>query len=147
VAPSRNLDGLLSALRNLTADIFTFNEVFTNLGDSDFEQVRVPMALVNAWMHIVLSLATFPTDSRRCLDLAERAKLEMKSVMNQVIDARSKPLDLHSLVVLPFDLVSLIGMKLSRDITPGLPDISATYGSYLNSIVSNFIVSHHIIHH
>jgi hypothetical protein len=130
----------------MTADIFTFNEVFTNMGDSDLEQVRVPMALVNAWMHIILSLATFPIDSGRCYNLAERAKLDMNSVMNQVIAARSEPLNLQNLVVLPFDLVSLIGMKLSRDITPGLPDISATYGSYLNSIVSNLIGSNRIIH-
>ena len=136
MAPSRNLDGLLNALRNMTADIFMFNEVFTNLGDSDLEQARVPIALVNAWMHVILSLATFPTDSGRCLDLAERARLEMNSVMNQVITTRSEPLNLQNLVVLPFDLVSLIGMKLSRDITPDLPDISATYGSYLNSLVS-----------
>jgi hypothetical protein len=132
----------------MTADIFTFNEVFTNLEDSDLEQVRVPMALVNAWVHIILSLATFPTDWRRCLELAERAKLEMNIVMDKVVAARSEPRGLQNLVVLPFDLVSLIGMKLSRDITPGLPDLSATYGSYLNSIVSScFIGSDHIVHH
>lgn len=121
----------------MKADIFAFNEVFTNMKDSDLERVKAPMALVNAWIHVILSLATFPTDSRRSLELAERARLEINVVMKGVIAARSEPLGLQNLVVLPFDLVSLIGMKLSRDITPGLPDISATYGSYLNSIVSH----------
>jgi hypothetical protein len=86
-------------------------------------------------MHIILSLATLKTDEKRSLQLAEKAKADITHGMNEMIAARSEPLRLDNLVVTPFDLVALIGRKLLRDVTPGLPDVMSTYTSYLSSIV------------
>jgi hypothetical protein len=134
-SPSYRLDTLLSVLRQIASDILAFNEVFTNLEESDLEHVKTPVTLVNAWMHLILSLATLKTDEKRSLQLAEKAWADMIQGMDEMIAARSEPLRLENLVVTPFDLVALIGHKLLKDVTPGLPDIMSTYRSYLSSIV------------
>lgn len=131
------LDKLVTVLREMTTDISAFNEIFANIEELDRAQINTPMTLVNAWMHVILALATFSTDAKRSLELAERARSEVNTGMKEIISARSEPLRLQNLAVLPFDLVALISMKLTRDVTPSLPDIYTTYSSYASVLVSN----------
>jgi hypothetical protein len=128
----------VTALRLISTDILAFNEIFANIEEADRPHVKTPTTLINAWIHITLALATFPSNQSRSLELAYRARSEISTGMKEIIAARSERLRLQNLVVLPFDLVALMSMKLCRDVTPNLPDTSATYGSYLNSIVSDF---------
>ena len=131
------LDSIVTVHRLITTDILAFNEIFANIEESDRVLVKTPMTLINAWIHITLAMATFPSNQSRSLELAYRARSEISEGMTEIIAARSERLQLQNLVVLPFDLVALMSMKLCRDVTPNLPDTSATYGSYLNSIVSD----------
>ena len=131
------LDSIVTILRLTTTDILAFNEAFANIEESDRALVKTPTTLINAWIHITLALVTFPSNQDRSLELAHRARSEISAGMEEIIAARSERLRLQNLVVLPFDLVALMSMKLCRDVTPNLPDTSATYGSYLNSIVSD----------
>lgn len=130
------LDSFVTVLRDMRTDILAFNEIFANLEELDRAQINTPMTLVNAWIHVTLALATFTTDARRSLELAERARSEINMGMKEIISARSEPLRLQNLAVLPFDLVALLSMKLTKDITPSLPDIYTTYSSYASVLVS-----------
>lgn len=142
--PSSHLNELAVALRNIATDIMSFNETVAKIEEADRAHIRTPPALVNAWIHITLALATFPSNPARSLELARRAGSEISTGTDEIIEARSEGLRLRNLVVLPFDLLSLIARKLLRDITPGHPDLSSTYGSYLNMIVRPFFSAMHL---
>lgn len=131
------LDKLVTVLRDMTTDILAFNEIFANIEELDRAQINTPPTLVDAWMHVILALATFSTDANRSLELAHKARSQIKTGMKEMISARSEPILLQNLAVLPFDLVALISMKLIKDITPALPDIHATYSSYASVLVSD----------
>ncbi|KAL2127170.1 hypothetical protein VTI74DRAFT_11210 [Chaetomium olivicolor] len=139
VSASSRIDSLLAVLRGINGNILWFNEISASVQPADRDQITTPLTLVNAWVHIILAFATFPTDLKRSLALAKKAKSQINRGIQQMIAARSEPLQLQNLVLLPFDIVSLISMKLAKDITPGLPNISETYGSYLNAIDSDII--------
>ena len=112
------------------------SEGFANIEESDPAHINTPTLLTDAWVHITLALATFPSNERRSLELVKRARLEIYNGMWEILDARSEALQVRDLMVLPSDLVALMSMKLMKNATPSLPDISSTYGSYLDSIVS-----------
>ena len=131
-----HLGSLATALGSLRRDILALSEGFANIEESDRAHINPPTLLTDAWVHITLALATFPSNERRSLELVKRARLEICTGMDQIIGARSEALQVRDLMVLPSDLVALMSMKLMRNATPSLPDISSTYGSYLDSIVS-----------
>jgi hypothetical protein len=141
--PSLPLSELAVALKNIASHIMAFNETIAKIDESDRAHIRTPSVLVDAWIHITLALATFPSNPNRSVELARRAGSDISTGTDEIIEGRSERLRLQSLVVLPFDLLSLIGRKLLRDVTPGLPDISSTYGSYLNMIVRSFLSTLH----
>lgn len=129
------LDSFLGALRD---DILAFSEIFASIEEPDRQYIKTPSALTNAWGHLILSLATFPYNQERSLHLADRARSEVNIGMSEIIAARSDPLEVRNLVVLPSDLVALMFLKLTDNPIPNMPDIFSVYGSYLRMIVSLF---------
>lgn len=130
-----HLDSLATALGQIRGDVLVFGEGFTNIEESDRAHINPPPTLTDAWVHITLALATFPSDERRSMELIQRARFEIYTGMWEILGARSDALQVRDLMVLPSDLVALMSMKLMKNVTPSLPDISSTYGSYLDSIV------------
>ncbi|AEO59324.1 hypothetical protein MYCTH_2128378 [Thermothelomyces thermophilus ATCC 42464] len=131
-----NLDLLESFLGALREDIFAFTEIFASIEEPDREYIKTPPTLTNAWVHIILALATFPHNQERSLQLADRARSEVNDGMGEIIAARSEPLDVCNLVMLPSDMVALMCLKLTDNPTPNMPHIFSVYGSYLRMIES-----------
>jgi hypothetical protein len=133
-----SFDQIITVLRNMIVDILSFNEIFAHVQESDRAKIQTPTDLVGTWMHIVLALATYSSDSARFLELIEKAGSELKQGLETMINAMSETtsMKLENTVVLPLDLVLLMSMRLLQDVTPGLPDISATYWSSLLLMVS-----------
>ncbi len=131
-----HLGSLVTALGEIRGDIQVFSESFTNIEDSDRAQINPPSILTDAWVHLTLALATFSSNERRSLELIQKARSDIYTGMWTIIGARSDALQVRDLMVLPSDLVALMSMKLMKNVTPSLPDIGSTYGSYLDSIVS-----------
>ena len=130
-----HLGSLATALGDIRDDVRAFSEGFTNIEDSDRAHINPPPILIDAWVHITLALATFPSNERRSLELIQRTRCEIYTGMEQIIGARSNALQVRDLMVFPSDLVALMSMKLMKNVSPSLPDIGSTYGSYLDSIV------------
>ncbi|KAL2178341.1 uncharacterized protein P884DRAFT_323456 [Thermothelomyces heterothallicus CBS 202.75] len=131
-----NLDLLESFLGALREDIFSFTEIFATIEEPDREYIKTPSTLTNAWVHIILALATFPHNQERSLQLADRARSEVNNGMGEIIAARSEPLDVRNLVILPSDMLALMCLKLTDNPTPNMPHIFSVYGSYLRMIES-----------
>ncbi|KAJ4390516.1 hypothetical protein N0V85_007144 [Neurospora sp. IMI 360204] len=78
-----------------------------------------------------------PQDYEIRADIFNLADMIFSQGLNAIVkDMAKKPL-LEKSVVLPQELVSLMSMKLLTDVTPGLPNISQTYSTYLSAIESN----------
>lgn len=126
-----------AGLYTMIFDIMAFNEIFAHAQDSDRAKIQTPMVLVDAWMHLILALATCLTNAFRSQELMRKASAELKQGLEAMMDAILGPGTLHKhAVVLPLDLMYLMSMRLLRDVTSGLPDIGDTYWSHLLSIVS-----------
>ncbi|KAK4184374.1 hypothetical protein QBC35DRAFT_417078 [Podospora australis] len=128
---------MLALLEYQARNIPAFNEWFASAQPSDLTNIRTPGTLINGWMHILLGLVVLPVDEYRPEKLMAAAYLSCRAGLEEMIDSLSKTPLIDKSVVLPMELLSLISMKLLRDITPGLPNISDTYSSCLDTIESD----------
>ncbi|KXX81345.1 Magnesium transport protein CorA [Madurella mycetomatis] len=139
-----SLDKIATALRDIAIDVMSFNEIFVHAQQSDRAKITTPLTLIDAWMHLVLALATLPSDRMRSQELIWGASGLLKKGIEAMIDALpGQPVSKHS-VVLPLELVSLMSMRVLKDVAPGMipdnlnvPDISETYSSSLSAVESN----------
>ncbi|KAK4147642.1 uncharacterized protein C8A04DRAFT_24189 [Dichotomopilus funicola] len=136
------LDMLTSALDDIRSDVLSFGETFANIQESDRARIEAPPVLADAWVHITLALVVFPSDSRRGIALAQRAKSDIWDGIKEIMACGSEPATIKHLAVLPCDLVALMAMKLTNNATANMPSVSDTYGSYLNMIESEVTTGH-----
>ncbi|KAK4168267.1 magnesium transport protein cora [Cladorrhinum sp. PSN259] len=126
-------------LHQISAHISSFNDFFVHADASDMAHIKTPFALIDAWMYILLGLVNVLQDEERMTQLTNmvigRSGLMYQGMMEMLKSLSDRPLSANS-VALPLELVSLMSMKLLKDVTPGLPGIRETYSSYLNSIES-----------
>jgi len=138
----QQFDVLLTSLGEIRTDILAFTECFSNIEESEQVHIKPPSVLIDAWVHMILALATFPSNQHRFMELAKRARSEINAGMKELVAARSQPLGVKDMMVLPCDLVALMAIKLMRNVAPTLPDIETTYGSYLELIDSDIATGH-----
>lgn len=139
-----SLDKIASALGDVAIDVMSFNDIFVHAQQSDRAKITTPLTLIDAWMHLVLALATLPSDRMRSQELIWGASSLLKKGIEAMIEALpGQPVSKHS-VVLPLELVSLMSMRVLKDVAPGVgpenpnvPDISTTYSSSLSAVVSS----------
>lgn len=84
-----------------------------------------------------MSFIHLPRDNYLGETILREARLLIGDGMNKMVKSSSTKTLLERSVVLPLEIVSLISLKLLQDVTRGLPDISETYSSYIESIVSS----------
>ncbi len=130
-----DLDALAEILQEIRTDVLVLSQSFAHIEESDRSHISPPPALIDAWVHLTLALVTFPAKEWRSIELAKKARSDIHTGMAQITAAQTPPLQVNDLAVLPCDLVALMSMKLTKNVTPRLPDISSTYSSYLDSIV------------
>ncbi|KAK4198538.1 hypothetical protein QBC40DRAFT_283526 [Triangularia verruculosa] len=137
---SRQRTEMMKAIDRQVAELSSFNSTFSSASPSDLNKVHTPWLLVDAWIHILLGLAIFPKNTTRSEFLMDSGLSSIRQGVDEMIQSVAnsfeRPLFDRS-VLLPMDLVSLMSMTLLKDITPGLPDISETYSSYLDTIESD----------
>lgn len=98
--------------------------------------IVVPDELKNAWLHLMMGLVFVPYDEVMSETLLVQAQLLIEDGIEHIVKALSTKSLTESAVILPIELFSLTGLKLLQDSTAGLPDISNTYSTYLQSVVS-----------
>ncbi len=125
-----------SELRNLTIVITSFNEIFAHAQIRDRLRITVPDELIQAWIHLLMGLIYLPKDQFKSERLIDYAKSLLGKGINAIIMSLSEKSLLENSVVLPLEIVSLMSLKLLQDITQSHPDISKTYYSYLDAVVS-----------
>ncbi|GAB1316358.1 hypothetical protein MFIFM68171_06568 [Madurella fahalii] len=139
-----SLDKITNALRDIAVDVMSFNEIFVHAQQSDRAKITTPLTLIDAWIHLVLGLVTLPSDRIRSHELVCGASGLLKKGINTMIEALPGQPVSKSSVVLPLELVSLMSMRVLKDVAPGVipenpnaPDISATYSSCLSAVEAN----------
>lgn len=122
-------------LDDIRRDVLSFDEIFANIQESDRACIEAPPVLADAWVHITLALVMSPSDPRRAIALARRARIDILDGIREIIACGSEPATIKHLAVLPCDLVALMATKLTNNAVANMPSVTDTYGSYLNMIV------------
>lgn len=86
-------------------------------------------------MHLLMGLILMPEDIERSDRLVDHAKSLIRNGMSDMVLALSETSLLESSVVLPLELLSLIGLKLMHDATIDIPGISDCYSARLHKLV------------
>jgi hypothetical protein len=123
-------------LRQLCIQLQLFDEIFSRSGRPEQARVRVPNEIVEGWIHLLMALVYLPKDDDKSDRLFNDAKTLIYSGMAAVIRSLSESSLLDSSVFLPQELVSLLSLKLLRDSTLGMPDVSQCYSACLDELVS-----------
>lgn len=117
----------------------SFNEIIgSSIGLSQLDIV-VPDELKNAWLHLTMGLIFVPYDEVMSENLLVDAQLLIEDGIENIVKTLSTKSLMESAVILPIELFSLTALKMLQDSTAGLPDISHTYSTYLESVVSKRI--------
>jgi hypothetical protein len=125
-----------SRLRQLARDVLPFGEILSHARGADKARIKVPYHFVRAWPHLVMAMICFPTNVLRGDRLVGDVSKLLEEGMKVVVqDLAKKPLLSYSMV-LPLELLSLMSLRLLQDVTPGVVDISKTYSSALEALVS-----------
>jgi hypothetical protein len=104
---------------------------------SDHTRIKAPNEFLQAWLHLLMGFIYLSKENKhRSYDFIDSAEKLINRGLKTIIQSLSKRNLLESSVVLPLELVSLMSLKLLQSITPGHPDITKTYSSYIDSIVS-----------
>ncbi|KAK4236126.1 hypothetical protein C8A03DRAFT_17193 [Achaetomium macrosporum] len=121
-------------LRRLCAQLLTFNDIFSHAGRPAQSTIAVPKEIVEGWIHLLMALVYRPIDGAKSDRLFHDAKGLIQNGMAAVIRSLSDKSLLDSSVVLPQELFSLLGLRLLRDSTMGMPDISECYSACLDEL-------------
>lgn len=122
--------------KSLAVNITSFNETIgysDGLGRLD---IVIPDELKNAWLHLTMGLIFVPHDEVMSENLLVHAQLLIEEGIESIVKSLSTKSLVEDAVILPVELLSLMGLKMLQDSTAGLPDITDTYSTYLESVVS-----------
>ena len=123
------------ALENLARKLRTFQGLFSQASPSERARINIPEALWKAWMHLVMSVVLFISDSPLWLQhLATTLTLVDEGMRTVTREATVYSL-LGASVLLPLELSSIISLRLLRDVTGGHQDILETYQQYMKGLV------------
>jgi hypothetical protein len=138
--PLRLAKGILRTtrlrLRRLCAQLLAFDDIFSDCGRLEQSRITVPKELVEGWIHLLMALVYLPIHEAKSDRLFDDANGLIQNGMAAVIRSLSDKSLLDSSVVLPQELLSLLSMKLLRDSTMGMPDITECYSACLEELVS-----------
>lgn len=122
--------------RSLTVTITSFNETIAYSDGLGRLDIVVPDELKNAWLHLTMGLIFIPHDEVMSENLLVHAQLLIEEGIENIVKSLSTKSLVEDAVILPVELLSLMGLKMLQDLTAGLPDITHTYSTYLESVVS-----------
>lgn len=114
----------------------SFNEIIGSSTSLSQLDIVVPDELKNAWLHLTMGLIFVPYDEVMSENLLVDAQLLIEDAIENIVKTLSTKSLMESAVILPVELFSLTLLKILQDSTAGLPDLSHTYSTYLESVVS-----------
>lgn len=127
--------------KSLAVTIASFNETIGYSDGLSRLDIVIPDELKNAWLHLTMGLIFVPHDEVMSENLLIHAQLLIEEGIQGIVKSLSTKSLVEVAVILPVELLSLMGLKMLQDSTAGLPDITETYSTYLESVVSRFIAN------
>lgn len=122
--------------KSLAVTITSFNETIGYSDGLSRLDIVIPDELKNAWLHLTMGLIFVPHDEVMSENLLIHAQLLIEEGIESIVKSLSTKSLVEDAVILPVELLSLMGLKMLQDSTAGLPDITDTYSTYLESVVS-----------
>lgn len=108
-------------LRMQALDLSQLSEILSAAHGADCAQITVPTQIIDAWIHLLLGLASFPRDSDRSERLIGDARRAATEGANIIITSLSPKSLVENSVILPLEIFSLISLKLIQS-APNVPD-------------------------
>ncbi|KAK3385827.1 hypothetical protein B0H63DRAFT_394118 [Podospora didyma] len=128
-----------SYLKPLCVRVLTFNDIFAHVQKADQSKITVPKELIEGWIHFLMGFIYMPTDPIKTDRLIDDAKTLINAGMAVMIYALSDKSLLDCSVLMPLELLSLTSLRLLRDATVGMPDITSCYSSSLGIIEAGIV--------
>ncbi|KAK4641757.1 LOW QUALITY PROTEIN: hypothetical protein QC761_503640 [Podospora bellae-mahoneyi] len=108
-------------LRMQALDLSQLSEILSAARGADRAQITVPTQIIDAWIHLLLGLASFPRDSDRSERLIGDARRAATEGANIIITSLSPKSLVENSVILPLEIFSLISLKVIQS-APNVPD-------------------------
>ncbi|PQE19705.1 mg2+ transporter protein [Rutstroemia sp. NJR-2017a BVV2] len=139
--PSRSLKHVLDTLKPVAVRLTAWSDLLSHAKASDHTRIKAPNEFLQAWLHLLMGFIYLSKENHhRSYDFISSAETLIDRGLKTIIQSLSKRNLLESSVVLPLELVSLMSLKLLQSITPGHPDITKTYSSYIDSIEADIVM-------
>lgn len=139
-----NQSALLRWLRAIYPRVKSFQGIMSYVPKEDRLKLEAPRKFVTAWLHLVSGLVLCRGTATRSWE--SHITLAVNRLLGEAMDGMIQALPandlLDSVVLQPFEIVSLAVLKLIQDHASQPEDINETYSQYLASLVRLHILLH-----
>nr|XP_036585489.1 mg2+ transporter [Colletotrichum truncatum]KAF6795540.1 mg2+ transporter [Colletotrichum truncatum] len=129
-----NAPSIRKALRQLALPIMALKGILSYAEPTDRLEIDVPVDLIRAWLHLVISLVYASHDTHMWEDHLDVADSLVKSGIKHIMENLSNLKLLERSSVLPLEIVSLISYDLLSNTSGRFAGISDTYSEYLKAL-------------
>ncbi|KAI3318826.1 hypothetical protein HD806DRAFT_539853 [Xylariaceae sp. AK1471] len=125
-------------LRNMAKEYQHAQNLMSQVQLSDRAKVAIPDGLILAWIHTTMGLIYAMQDSQVWEEHLDKATGLVSAGLHEITNRLAGYGNLlGNAVILPMEIVSIVGFKLLQDATNGAPNISETYSEYLKAIAAD----------
>jgi hypothetical protein len=111
-------------------------ELLCLANDSERSQIKIPPQMIQAWLHGIMALVHLQRDEESFSKHMERCSLLIRKGSREILRSLGHGSIIKKSSLGPFEVLSLIHMELSGDVTGDSSNITDIYSEYSMLMVS-----------